>query len=72
MGRDGDRQRVEKEAHEIERVGPEDLHVVAQLYNQIFKPARDQEAFLANVRAAGGLGLAIHSIQELVQALEGS
>jgi GNAT superfamily N-acetyltransferase len=34
----------------IERVGPEDLHLVAQLYNQIFKPARDLESFRRRFR----------------------
>jgi GNAT superfamily N-acetyltransferase len=29
----------------IERVGPEELPVVVQLYNQIFRPARDLESF---------------------------
>ena len=29
----------------IELVGPEDLPVITQLYNQIFRPARDLESF---------------------------
>src|ERR1700730_16162383 len=29
----------------IDHVGPEDLPVIAQLYNQIFRPPRDVEAF---------------------------
>jgi len=29
----------------IERVGPEDLPTIAQLYNQIFRPPRDVESF---------------------------
>ena len=29
----------------IEMVGPEDLPVIAQLYNQIFRPPRDVESF---------------------------
>src|SRR5213075_2333956 len=29
----------------IEMVGPEDIPIIAQLYNQIFRPPRDVEAF---------------------------
>ena len=29
----------------IDMVGPEDLPIVTQLYNQIFRPARDEESF---------------------------
>ncbi len=34
----------------IERVGPEELPEVAQLYNQIFRPARDIESFRRRFR----------------------
>jgi GNAT superfamily N-acetyltransferase len=34
----------------IEPVGPEELPVVAQLYNQIFRPPRDAEAFRRRFR----------------------
>src|ERR671937_462950 len=34
----------------IERVGPEELPIVAQLYNQIFRPPRDVEAFRRRFR----------------------
>jgi GNAT superfamily N-acetyltransferase len=33
----------------IDIVGPEDLAVIVQLYNQIFRPARDAEFFTHNV-----------------------
>jgi len=34
----------------IERVGPEDLPLIAQLYNQIFRPSRDLESFRRRFR----------------------
>jgi GNAT superfamily N-acetyltransferase len=34
----------------IEMVGPEDLPVIVQLYNQIFRPPRDVEAFRRRYR----------------------
>ena len=34
----------------IERVGPEELPVVAELYNQVFRPARDVESFRRRFR----------------------
>jgi GNAT superfamily N-acetyltransferase len=34
----------------IERVGPEELPVIAHLYNQIFRPSRDVESFRRRFR----------------------
>src|SRR6516165_9196445 len=34
----------------IERVGPEELAEIAQLYNQIFRPSRDLESFQRRFR----------------------
>ena len=34
----------------IEMVGPEDLHVIVQMYNQIFRPPRDVESFRRRFR----------------------
>ncbi len=34
----------------IDRVGPEDIPVIAQLYNQIFRPPRDVESFRRRFR----------------------
>jgi len=34
----------------IDMVGPEDLPVISQLYNQIFRPARDVESFIRRYR----------------------
>src|SRR5260370_8207388 len=34
----------------IDMVGPEDLPVISQLYNQIFRPPRDVESFIRRYR----------------------
>lgn len=34
----------------VEIVGPEDLSIIVQLYNQIFRPQRDAESFLRRYR----------------------
>jgi GNAT superfamily N-acetyltransferase len=34
----------------IEMVGPEDLPIIVQLYNQIFRPPRDEESFRRRYR----------------------
>ncbi|MCS6852557.1 MAG: GNAT family N-acetyltransferase [Gemmataceae bacterium] len=48
----------------VEIVGPEDLPVIVQLYNQIFRPPRNEESFLRRYRGRYNVLQMIARIQD--------
>src|SRR6476646_3717238 len=48
----------------IDLVGPEDLEVISQLYNQIFRPPRDAESFRRRFRGRYNVLMRIARLQD--------
>ena len=48
----------------IERVGPEELPVIAHLYNQIFRPPRDVESFRRRFRGRYNILMLVARVEE--------